>query len=72
MKNKNNNRIKINENNKEEEKSNEILIFIKEYEGKKLYSGIELIKIFKNPLKYQRKDLKFNDLFDRLINELKI
>ena len=48
----------------EEVKNNKNFFFKTEYEGKKIFSGKELIKIFKNPLKYQRKDLKFNNLFE--------
>ena len=57
-------------NKNEEEKKNEILIFKKEIEGKKIFSGIELIKIFKNPLQYQRKDLKFNNLFESTYKQI--
>ena len=56
--------IKEKNNKNEEVKNNKNFVFKTEYEGKKIFSGKELIKIFKNPLEYHRKNIKFNNLFE--------
>ena len=41
-----------------------------DYQGKKIFSGTELIKIFKNPAKYQRKELKLKNLFNSIYKKI--
>ena len=51
-----------NENN--QIKKNKKIDFNKKYEGKTEFNGSELIEMLENPLKFQQKIIKINDLFD--------
>ena len=62
--------IKEKNNKNEEVKNNKNFFFKTEYEGKKIFSGKELIKIFKNPLEYHRKNIKFNNLFEIIYKKI--
>ena len=60
---------KINEIVEEKNKNNQIkknkkIDFNKKYEGKIEFNGSELIEMLENPLKFQQKIIKTNDLFD--------
>ena len=60
---------KINETVEEKNENNQIkknkkIDFNKKYEGKTEFNGSELIEMLENPLKFQQKIIKTNDLFD--------
>ena len=40
------------------------------YEGKTIFSGYKLIEIFKNPAKYQRKNIKIKNLFNSIYEKI--
>ena len=42
----------------------------KEYKGKKRFTGKDLIEIFKNPLRFQQKNIKKKDLFDLVYKDI--
>ena len=60
---------KINETVEEKNENNQIkknkkIDFNKKHEGKTEFNGSELIEMLENPLKFQQKIIKINDLFD--------
>ena len=57
-------------NKNEEEKDNKTYNLKIDYEGKQIFSGTELIEIFKNPEKYQRKDSKIKNLLNPVYEKI--